>query len=393
VHISLPYDVLEDRVEASAISWPEASAFAPQPMIMSGHSAQTVLDEIARASRPLIIAPPMLCSAKGRKSIHALQQATGVPVVPMESPRGIHDPSLGAFAEVLPEADLIILLGKQLDFTLRFGKPPFVHTQCRWVVIEPDEPLIERVKKTQGERLAFSAVADAWSAIDALIDAANKADATNRHGKWLDTVLAAVAFRPAQWANMQTASDFTVHPAQLCQQLHLWLQQYPDAVFVSDGGEFGQWAQATVQAPARLINGVAGAIGPSIPFALAAKAARPNALVVAALGDGTFGFHMAEFDTAVRYKLPFVAIVGNDSRWNAEYQLQLRNYGEPRARGCELAHGTRYDLVASALGGHGEFVTNAADLRAALDRALASGKPACVNVLIESVAAPIVRRQ
>ena len=93
------------------------------------------------------------------------------------------------------------------------------------------------------------------------------------------------------------------------------------------------------------------------------------------LGDGTFGFHMAEFDTAVRCGLPFVAVVGNDAGWNAEHQIQLREYGPQRAHGCELLP-TRYDLVAAALGGHGELVTSAADLGPALQRALASGKPA-----------------
>ena len=97
--------------------------------------------------------------------------------------------------------------------------------------------------------------------------------------------------------------------------------------------------------------------------------------------------------SVVRYGLPLVVVVGNDARWNAEYQIQLREYGAQRAHGCTLAPATRYDLVATALGGHGEFVTCAADLPAALERAFASGKPACVNVLTESVAAPVIRRE
>ncbi len=109
------------------------------------------------------------------------------------------------------------------------------------------------------------------------------------------------------------------------------------------------------------------------------------------MGDGTFGFHMAEFDTAVRHNLPFVAIVGNDATWNAEYQIQLRSYGEERAHGCELLP-SRYDKVVEALGGLGEFVQDLDDLAPALERAFASGKPACINVLIERVAAPVIRR-
>ena len=90
------------------------------------------------------------------------------------------------------------------------------------------------------------------------------------------------------------------------------------------------------------------------------------------LGDGTFGFHLAEFDTAVRAGLPFVAVVGNDACWNAEHQIQLKTYGRERAHGCELLP-ARYDQAAAALGAHGEHVTRAADLPAALERALARG--------------------
>ena len=98
----------------------------------------------------------------------------------------------------------------------------------------------------------------------------------------------------------------------------------------------------------------------------------------------------AECETAVRKNLPFVAVLGNDARLNAESQIQLREYGANRQHGCDLLP-ARYDQVAAALGGHGELVERAADLAPALDRALASGKPACVNVMIESVAAPVIK--
>jgi len=85
-----------------------------------------------------------------------------------------------------------------------------------------------------------------------------------------------------------------------------------------------------------------------------------------------------------------VALVGNDARWNAEHQLQLQHYGAARTVACELIP-SRYDLVASALGGHGEHVERPEDLGPALERALASGLPACVNVMIDGVAAPTYR--
>jgi acetolactate synthase-1/2/3 large subunit len=124
-----------------------------------------------------------------------------------------------------------------------------------------------------------------------------------------------------------------------------------------------------------------------LPFAAAAQLAFPRARVVAMLGDGTFGFHMSEIDTAVRYGLNYLAVIGNDAAWNAEYQIQLRTYGAERAHGCELLP-TRYGAVAAAMGAHGEDVASFAELAPALARAAGSGKPACVNVMIERVAAP-----
>jgi acetolactate synthase-1/2/3 large subunit len=161
-------------------------------------------------------------------------------------------------------------------------------------------------------------------------------------------------------------------------------------VLVNDGGEFGQWTQAGLEAETRLINGLSGSIGSALPMACAAQLARPEDRVVTVLGDGTFGFHAFELDTAARHRLPILTVVGNDARWNAEHQLQIQHYGSARTVGCELAL-SRYDRVAEVLGGHGEFVERGEDLEPALARALKSGLPACVNVVIEGVAAPTYR--
>jgi acetolactate synthase-1/2/3 large subunit len=210
-------------------------------------------------------------------------------------------------------------------------------------------------------------------------------------GAWLADVRAAVAYRPPSWETLASREPGKLHAVEVCRALAPILARDERTVLVCDGGEYAQWAQALLAPPRRIINGPAGSIGASIPIAIAARAADRQAPMIAVLGDGTFGFHMAEFDTAVRNKLPFVAVVGNDAAWNAEHQIQLRAYGANRTHGCELLP-TRYDLVAQALGGHGELVTSAAELGPALERALASAKPACVNVMIERAAAPVIRR-
>jgi acetolactate synthase-1/2/3 large subunit len=148
--------------------------------------------------------------------------------------------------------------------------------------------------------------------------------------------------------------------------------------------------QAGLTAGLRLINGPSGSIGSSLPMGMAARLLHPERPVFVFQGDGTFGFHAMEIDTCLRYDLPVVVIVGNDARWNAEHQLQIRNYGPDRTIGCDLLP-SRYDKVAEALGAHGEFVQRPEDLTPALERAVVSALPACVNIAIESVPAPTFR--
>ncbi|MBY0331879.1 MAG: hypothetical protein K2X49_14545, partial [Acetobacteraceae bacterium] len=162
VHLSLPTDVIEARLDPAAIAWPDAADFAPEPMPLPPGMAAAVLAEIATARRPLVLAPPALCTPGGRRLMAALRAALGVPVVPMESPRGVNDPSLGAFAEVLAEADLILLLGKPLDFTLRYGRA--AAQAARWIVLEPDPLILARAQRGLGGRLALAALCGAAEA-------------------------------------------------------------------------------------------------------------------------------------------------------------------------------------------------------------------------------------
>lgn len=383
VHISLPTDIVEAMAEAEL---PEEAAYRPEAQPLSTEATAAILAAIAGAKRPFLAAGPALNTPDGRRARAALEAAIGLPIALMESPRGLGDPSLGAFADELARADLIVLLGKQLDFTLRFGRAPAVDAKARWIVIDPDSRLQARAVELLGPRLALSAMAAPLEAVAGMAAAATP----HPEAGWSKSLAEALAHRPAEWAQLAGKPGAPIHPATLGAALARFVT--PDTVLVADGGEIGQWMQACLQAPERVMNSIAGSIGAGIPFALAARAARPAGRVLAVMGDGTFGFHMAEFDTALRHDLPFVLVVGNDAKWNAEYQIQKRDFGANRAHGCELLPGTRYDQVVQALGGHGEFVEGAEDLPAALERAFASGKPACVNVLIDGKPAPNLRR-
>ena len=91
-------------------------------------------------------------TGRGRDLLARIEAATQIPTAIMESPRGFNDATLGAFADAIRRADLIVLLGKAFDFTLKFGEPPAVDAACRWVVIDPEAALVERAVRERGER-------------------------------------------------------------------------------------------------------------------------------------------------------------------------------------------------------------------------------------------------
>lgn len=381
VHVSLPTDLLE--AEFAAPPLPEPEAFEAVPMPLSGEALAALLDALARAERPVLVAGPALVTPAGRAALARLSAATGLPTPVMESPRGLAEPALGDLASALAEADLVLLLGRALDFALGFGKAA---PRARFAAVEPDGALVSRLARALGPRLALVAPAAPLAAVEALAARARP----HPNAAWARDLAAAIAFRPPEWETRAAGAEGPVHPVALARALRPHVEA--GALLVCDGGEIGQWIQAQLSPRERITNGVAGAIGASIPFAVAASAARPGTPVLAVMGDGSAGFHIAEFDTAARHGLPFVAVVGNDARWNAEHQIQIRDYGANRAHGCDLAPGARYDLVAAGFGAHAERAATEADLPGALARAFASGRPACVDVAIQGLPAPRLRR-
>jgi acetolactate synthase-1/2/3 large subunit len=353
VHLSLPSDFLE---AAAAAELPARNEFLPEPVFPGMH--EEILDLLKKARKPLVIAGPALGSASGRAALRQFEDATSVPAIVMESPRGVNDPCLGLLAEVLAAADAVVLAGKRSDFTLRFGAA--FAKDCK--VIEAD-----------GGIRNWPVAGRTWT-----------------KSAWLEEVRSALAYRPASWQRLASKPGGPLHPVEVGRAVQRLLDT-PEAVLVADGGEFGQWSQATLSATHRVINGPAGSIGAALPFAAAAKLAFPGSRVVAMLGDGTFGFHSSEIETAVRCKLDYVAVVGNDACWNAEYQIQLRSYGAARAHGLDLLP-ARYDRVAEGFGAHGEYVERPAELAPALERAAQAGRTACANVMIERLPAPVFRR-
>ena len=229
--------------------------------------------------------------------------------------------------------------------------------------------------------------ADSLPVLLALSDAGSAPD----RSAWMAEAARATSARAPVAPDALSDTD-GLHPAAVGEALSAILCDHPDAVFISDGGEFGQWMQAVPHDGPRVINGVSGAIGAAPAYAIAASIARPDVPVVAVMGDGTAGFLLAEYETAAREGTRFIALIGNDSCWNAEHQIQIREFGAGRTHSCTLSHMARYDQAATGLGADGFLAADGTvgSLAQALAVARRAKGPVCVNIRIRPVPAPVV---
>ncbi|TAK24605.1 MAG: thiamine pyrophosphate-binding protein [Chloroflexota bacterium] len=375
-HLSLPADILTAPIPSERRS--SSLRFTTRCRAPNGVEVERVLALLHGAKRPLIAAGPAWVRGAKAAALAAFTEITGCSALALESPRGVNDPSLGRLAGIVAQADVIVALGRRFDVGLGFGRPPAVAASCvlatagRFDESRPDRPI------------AASIDGEPASILDALTIAARNLSWPDWLG-WRRDIATETAVMP----DMPSRSPHAIHPGRLADIVGRAIGERD--ILVVDGGEFGQWAQAVVRRRERVINGPSGAIGGAVPFAIGARIARPDTRVFAFTGDGALGYHLAEFETAARNRLPFVCIVGNDRRWNAEVVIQ-RRLGGPSLPSLDLDP-ARYDLATAALGGHGERVEDECDLGPAIERAIASGKPALIDVAIEGLAAPAYNRR
>ena len=392
VHVTVPTDI-----QAATIAGEAGAPAGPPQEGMSGAAdeaagVEAIVALLADAARPLVLARPSLDRGQARRDLDAFLELTGIPGVIVESPRGLNDPAQPGVAGALRRADAVLLLGPA-DFSVGFASPEALAPSCRLAQIaSPEEPAAA----------AASVVlrTGARCGLERLTAAA--ADRTWQRRSWWQPGLpeppsTAIERRSPRSQRRSSAllrgTRQGIHALEVCHAVLARLG--PGDCVISDGGEFGQWARlATASARAAgatvVLNGKHGSIGTAVPFALAAKLARPAARVVAFSGDGGFGYHALELDTAVRYRLPVLIVVGNDARWGSEWHQQIDRYGEDRIFETALLP-TRYDKLATALGAAGERVETVAALPAAVDRAyeaLAAGRPYLLDVRIVSLPGP-----
>jgi len=388
VHIALPFDVVDARMELAsypALDDVNVHDVDDEESLTAGHIAR-IKDSLAAAERPIILVGPHLFRAERRYKQTALCEALCTPVVVLDSPRGLRDPALGALQEVLACVDCVLYLGKPVDFTSGFGNTDVIPADTI-MVVAGNQAMLDRAEVLIKDRLALSTTGNPAALVDKFLDVPLQSDSAytinSSRTEWNKTVDQALHHR--QLARQDADSLIS---KQIVETVERVLGQYPSTIVVCDGGEFGQWAQGFTHPINRLTNGPSGAIGASLPYAIGAKIACPDAPVIAIMGDGTSGFHLAEFETAARQELAITVLIGNDSRWNAEHLIQVTRYGVDRARDCELSEDVHYETVAQGLGCEGALISELSELPGILSDSLQSPTTTCINVLMPGAAAP-----
>ena len=355
-HVALPADILLAECDNHPVRLKTTDTLSATAQTI----ARSMQEAVQAATYPVVLLGPQLNRSRHPGLRESLSDLFDCPVLCMESPRGIADPAEPELADHLAQADLVILLAKPIDFTLKFGRG--VADDCRWIVIDHDSRLISQAKANLSHTDFETHTISAEQVIQSLaITPTVKQSQVASHQK------------------IEAHVELFEAITSVCQE------QSRDVILISDGGEFGQWVQAALHASLRVINGVSGTIGGGLAYGMGAQIARPDALVIACMGDGTIGFHLGEYETAAREGLPVVTLIGNDHRWNAEYQIQVREFGLERAYACELSD-AKYGEAVSALGGYGADIDEVSTLTARLRDAINHRTVACLNVTIDPIA-------
>ena len=380
VFVEIAVDLLMSTVDEDDARVPPAGPRArPAP---EGESIDRVASLLAGAERPAIVAGSGVYWDGAWESLARLAERAGLPVFTNGMGRGClpHDHPMAfqlARGLALRDADVVLVLGTPLDFRLGYGQAPVFGEGAQVVMVDADGSDFGR-----NRTLAASIAADVCGTLEAL-DASVPARLASRTEGWRRRLRDKEDADRMKQAALAASDRSPISHYRLAAELAAVMGER--TCLVADGGDVVTCASKIVplSRPAQWLDpGPLGVLGVGPPFAVAAKALHPEWDVLLLSGDGAFGLNGMELETAVRFGLPLVCVVGNDGGWGMIRSVQQTFYGRERTVATSLPF-SRYDRLVEAMGGEGETIEEPRRLRPALERALASGRVACLNVILD----------
>jgi len=377
VYAEVPTDVLRMRVPPGTVLPEYLAPKAPRRIPPEPQHVARAAALIGAARRPLVLTGR---GAMGNATelTHFLD-ASGALYLDTQESRGLvpgtHPSFVGAVrARVMKEADLVVAIGRKLDYQTGYGSPA-VFPNARWIRIADNVEELRENRRGEAELFAHPGLAleamtaslPARGALDTAWTKSMRDEHLRRSAKYADELARAPA-----------GNDGHMHPNRIFAALRKVLA--PDAITIADGGDILSFARLGLDAPRTYLDaGTFGCLGVGTPFGVAAALLHPGRQVVVVSGDGAFGINAMEIDSAKRHGAKVVFIIANNAAWNIERLDQQMNYGG-RVAGTTLAW-SDYAGMARAFGLHAERVTDPDRLEGALREAFTKG-PALLDVVV-----------
>ncbi len=385
VFLEIPWDVLSNGADEALAD--ETTGYRTDAR-MAGDPAKVgaAAALLARAERPVLLGGSSVWWDGAPEALSRLAEGTGIPVYLNGMGRGCLPPDHASFfqgsrKEALAQADVALVVGTPLDFRVGYGTAPTFAQGAKLIQVDVDATEIGRNRAVD-----VGIIGDSRSVLEQL--AAEAGGRTWGGAGWRKALRRHEEDRAARQRVHEESDQRPIHHFRLAKALDT-VAGRSDVTYVGDGGNVVAVAAKVlrVTGPGRWLDpGPLGCLGVGAPFAIAAKLLAPERPVCVVQGDGAFGLNGMDYETAVRFKLPMVVVVGNDAAWGQILIPQRNLYGEDRSPATRLAP-TRYDRIVEAMGGRGEHVDDPKDLVPALERAFASGTVSCVDVAIDPEAA------
>jgi len=384
-YLEFPTDILFRRFEEGEVEIPRNYRVTSGPQ---GDPAlvREAVDLLLAADKPLIIPGSGVWWSGAADKLREFVELTNIPLaranfpsggqlgLPTDHPLHMGIQLRGNRSVGLHDADAVLLLGGRLDWRLGLGGPGYGSEDSKWIQVD-----IESTEIGRNRPVDIGITGDAGAVLDQMLAEAKDRCEGRVEIPWVREVKEQVAAENEQLESLMENAAVPIHPDRLCKEIRDFVDR--DATIVVDGGHIVHRAVRSLKTdpPGQVMTfGPTGTLGTGPSYAIAAKLENLDQQVLLLSGDGSFGLNGMEFDTMVRHNIPVVCVVANDSCWAAIVHDQMRG-GNNRLVETQLGS-VRYDKIVEDLGGYGEEVHNPEDIGPALERAYASGLPACINV-------------
>ena len=389
-YLEIPRDVLDREIPLESARIPEPGHYrASTKSIGDPADIERLADILVKAERPAVLLGQQVWASRGHEQAIEFVRALDVPAYMNGASRGMlpqDDPHHfdRTRSDAFKEADVIMIVGTPFDFRMGYGKR--ISDKATLVQIDQSYATVGKNRD-----ISLGLAGDPGSILAAVAQAASgRIDdgARQQRQQWMKRLREIEKSKLEKLMPMFTTDQDPIHPYRLVYELNEFMNE--DTIYVGDGGDIVTISAQAVRPrrPGQWMDpGALGSLGVGTGFAMAAKLANPEKEVMCLYGDGAFGMTAFDMETSQRFGAPYLAVVGNNSAMNQIRYGQITKYGQERGDIGNKLGDVPFGKFGEMIGGYGEEVHEASEIRPALDRAreaiAKTGKCAVVNVWVD----------